>query len=156
MTPVIAGSHGERINAFNIERHQINLVGPAGEIRHRIRLVPGSEHEHVRAGTAGQPVISGATVKGIVPLPAEQPVIAKAPGITSSPPPGPPYRVSLPAPPSMTLSRLVAGQDIVVCGAGEALHVRQRVGLRYTVRIGIGDVHQALEGIALSIATLGG
>ena len=66
--PVIAGSHGERINAFNIERHQINLVGPAGEIRHRIRLVPGSEHEHVRAGTAGQTVIPLPAVEGIILL----------------------------------------------------------------------------------------
>ena len=137
--PVICGGHSQYVNTLDIESRQINSVGPAAEIRHRVRAVPGAEHEHVITMAAGQPVVPRPADEGIIALPAEQPVIAR-----------PAVHVIVTAARAtvqgvVALSAIqnvvaaVAGQDIVVGGAGESLHVRQGVGLRYTVLIGIGD-----------------
>ena len=66
---VILCGHSDILNTFNIKRRQIQLVRPTREIRHRIRLVPRTEHKHVITWTADQLVVPGTADEGIIALP---------------------------------------------------------------------------------------
>ena len=127
--PVIARGHADILNTLNPERGQIHLVGPTGEIRHGIRPVTGTEHEHVIAGTTCQPVITRPADKGVVPLPAENPVIAVAAGHHIIPAARATVQGVVACATVEVVVAAVAGQDVVVGAANEVLHIGQRFAL---------------------------